>query len=139
MQVDHKRVWLIVGSMLLTFVAFRAYLHFSPNTDFNVGPYNIHHLYVGLLLILLGGVPLAIFQGQGRALDLATIVFGVGLSMALDEWVFLITTDGTNASYLLPISFWGGATMVGLAGAYTLALYLCSPKKPKKNRQTTKD
>lgn len=139
MQVNQKRVWLIAGSMLLTFAAFRAYLHFSPNTDFNVGPYNIHHLYIGLLLILLGGVPLAIFQGQRRVLDLATIVFGVGLSMALDEWVFLITTDGTNASYLLPISFWGGASMVALACAYTVALYLCSPKKPKKHQQTTED
>src|SRR5438093_12048569 len=96
MQVSYRRVLLTVGSMLIRFVTLRVYLHFSPNTDLNIGPYNIHHLYIGLLLILLGGVPLAIFQGHGRALDLATIVFGVGLSMALDEWVYLITTDGTN-------------------------------------------
>ena len=128
-KVNHRRLWLIIGSMLLTFGTLRIYLHFSPNTDLNVGPYNIHHLYVGLLLILLGGMPLAIFQEPARWLDVATIVFGVGLSMSLDEWVYLITTDGTNASYLLPISFWGGVTMMGLACGYAVALYLCSPKK----------
>ena len=136
LKVSYQRVLLIVGSMLLTFVALRVYLHFSPNTDLNVGPYNIHHLYVGLLLMLLGGMPLAIFQGEGRLMDLATIVFGIGLSMALDEWVYLITTDGTNASYLLPISFWGGVTMIGLACGYAVTLYLCSSKKLK---QTTRD
>ncbi len=135
-KISLHRVSLIIGSMLLTFATLRIYLHFSPNTDLNVGPYNIHHLYVGLLLILIGGMPLAIFQGQGRLLDVATIVFGVGLSMALDEWVYLITTDGTNASYLLPISFWGGVTMIGLACGYAVALYLCSAKKLK---QITRD
>lgn len=127
-KISLHRLALIIGSMLLTFVALRIYLHFSLNTDLNVGPYNIHHLYVGLLLILIGGMPLAILQGQGRWLDLATIVFGAGLSMALDEWVYLITTDGTNASYLLPISFWGGVTMVGLACGYAVMLYLCGSK-----------
>lgn len=135
-KLSLHRVSLIIGSMLLTFVTLRVYLHFSPNTDLNVGPYNIHHLYVGLLLILIGGMPLAIFQGPGRLLDLATIVFGVGLSMSLDEWVYLITTDGTNASYLLPISFWGGVTMIGLACGYAVVLYLCGPKKLK---QITRD
>jgi hypothetical protein len=61
-------------------------------------------------------------------LDLAAVVFGVGLSMALDEWVYLITTDGSNASYLLPISFWGGAVMIGLASGYLAALYLSSKR-----------
>jgi uncharacterized membrane protein len=42
--------------------------------------------------------------------------------MALDEWVYLIATDGSNASYLLPVSFWGGAVAIVLACAYTVAL-----------------
>ena len=129
MKGSRQRVWLIVGSMLLTFATLRVYLHLSPNTDLNVGPYNIHHLYIGLLLILFGGLPLAIFQGPERLLDLATVVFAVGLSLALDEWVFLITTDGTNASYLLPISFWGALIMIGLACGYAVVLYWCRSKK----------
>jgi hypothetical protein len=49
------------------------------------------------------------------------VVFGVGLSLALDEVVYLIATDGSNASYLLPVSFWGGVVVVG-AGALWIAL-----------------
>ena len=52
----------------------------------------------------------------------AVALFGVGLALALDEWLYLIVTDGTNASYLLPVSFWGGLAAVSLAVAFTLLL-----------------
>ncbi len=45
-------------------------------------------------------------------------MFGVGLALALDEWLYLIVTDGTNASYLLPVSFWGGFAAVVMAMLY---------------------
>jgi hypothetical protein len=112
----------LVGSMVVTVALLRLYLYFSPDTDLNVGRYNIHHLFIGLLLITAGGVPLAIFHGSTHRLGLALIIFGVGLGMALDEWVYLIATDGSNASYLLPISFWGGVIVVGLACIYTVVL-----------------
>ncbi|MGH9838299.1 MAG: hypothetical protein ACREEM_05910 [Blastocatellia bacterium] len=124
MTLLSHRVWLIVASLLLTFLSFRAWLHLYPNTDLNVGPYNIHHLFTGILLIALCGIPLAIFQGLSRWLDLAALGFGIGLSLALDEWVFLIATDGSNASYLLRVSLWGGGVMVGLGCLYTLLLWL---------------
>ncbi len=117
---------ILLCSMSLTFALFRAYLHFFPNTDLNVGSYNIHHLFTGLLLIAVGGIPLAIFDAGSRRLDLARWIFGVGIGMALDEWVFLIATDGSNASYLLPVSFWGGAVVIGLACLYTAALLFFS-------------
>jgi hypothetical protein len=117
-----KNGMLLIGSMIVTFALFRIYLSFSPETDLNVGRYNIHHLFSGLLLIAAGGVPLAIFHGSTRKLKPALITFGIGLGMALDEWVYLIATDGTNASYLLPISFWGGVIAVGLACLYAFLL-----------------
>ena len=113
---------LLLLSMSLTFVVLRVSLHLSPDADFNVGGHNIHHLFTGLVLIALGGIPLAIFRGSTRRLDAALLLFGCGLGMALDEWVYLIVTDGSNASYLLPVSFWGGVLVVGLAGLYTAAL-----------------
>jgi hypothetical protein len=115
---------ILLVSLVATFAVMRAYLHVSPNTDFNIGAYNVHHLFTGLLLVTFGGIVAVLFEGGGRALDVATAAFGVGLSMALDEWVYLIATDGSNASYLLPVSFWGGVVMVGLAAALTLAFML---------------
>jgi hypothetical protein len=110
------------GVVLATFLALRTWLWINPNADFTVAGYNIHHMFTGLLLIALGGIPLAIFRGNTRRLDGALVVFGLGLGLALDEWVYLIATDGSNASYLLPISFWGGVVVVGLAIGYVIIL-----------------
>jgi len=120
--VNIRRALLVGSSIVVTFAVLRLYLHLSPGTNLNVGAYNIHHLFTGLLLVTAGGLPLAIFHGDSRRLDFSAVVFGAGLSMGLDEWVYLITTDGSDASYLLPVSFWGGAAMVILALIYLLAL-----------------
>ena len=122
--MDKRRAILLVVSLVVTFAVLRLYLYFSPDSDFNVGPYNIHHLFTGLLLITFCGIAVILFKGRTRLLDAATVGFGIGLSLALDEWVYLITTDGSNASYLLPISFWGGLVMVASACLYIAILYL---------------
>ncbi len=115
--------------MVVTFAIVRAMLHSSPDSDFNVAGYNIHHLFTGLLLITISAIPLAVFSTRSRVMDMMALVLGVGLSLALDEWVYLIVTDGTNASYLLPVSFNGGVLMVALAAGYIGILYLISKKK----------
>jgi hypothetical protein len=122
--MDKRRGLLIVVSLVVTFVVVRLSLFFSPDSDFNIGPYNIHHLFTGLLLITFCGIAVILFKGRSRLLDAATVGFGIGLGLALDEWVYLITTDGSNASYLLPISFWGGVVMIALCCLYIAVLYL---------------
>ena len=124
--MNTRRAKLVVAALVVTFVVTRAMLTMSPNSDFDVAEYNIHHLFTGLLLITAGGIPLALFAGRSRTLDLACVAFGAGLALALDEWVYLIATDGSNASYLLPVSFRGGVLMVGLAALYVVVLYLAS-------------
>ena len=121
MTVHRRRVALIASSLVLTFVVLRASLYLSPNSNLDIGPYNIHHLFTGLLLIVAAGIPLVVVDGHTRMHDASTLAFGAGLGLALDEWVYLIATDGSDAAYLLPVSFWGGAIMVGLAALYTLA------------------
>lgn len=119
-----RRVALFVVPAVATFIVLRCYLWFAPDTDLNVGAYNIHHLYTGLVVATIGGVPLAVCDSAAnpRVVDFARVVFSVGLAMALDEWLYLIVTDGTNASYSLPVSFWGGLAAVALACAYALVL-----------------
>ena len=122
MSLNYRRVVWVVAALILTFVVLRVYLYFSPGSNLDIGTYNIHHLFIGLLLITFAGLPLVLFHGNNRKLDVAAIAFGAGLSMALDEWVYLIATDGSDASFLLPISLWGGVTMIGLAASYALGL-----------------
>jgi hypothetical protein len=127
-----KNGGVLLCSMGLTFALLRAYLHFSPDTDLNIGRYNVHHIFTGLLLIVAGGIPLAILDASTRRLEPARWIFGAGLGMALDEWVYLIATDGSNASYLLPVSFWGGVVVIGLALAYTATLMFFGKREDRK-------
>lgn len=113
-MTDRRRAKLILASLLLTFVVVRLALWVSPDSDFNVYGHNIHHLFTGVLMAAASGIPLVLRPGRTRALDVACLVFGAGLALSLDEVVYLIATDGTNASYLLPVSFWGGVVVVGL-------------------------
>ena len=127
--MNRRRAAIILVSLVATFIVVRASLSMSPDSDFNVMGYNVHHLFTGLLLITVGGIPLALFPRNSRILDAMAAVFGAGLSLALDEWVYLIVTDGTNASYLLPVSLKGGTLMVVLAAAYVAILYILSKDK----------
>jgi hypothetical protein len=122
--MDTRRAKIIAAALVGTFVIVRIMLHRSPDSDFDVAGYNIHHLFTGLLMITAGGLPLVLFPGRSLTLDVSAIVFGAGLSLALDEWVYLIATDGTNASYVLPVSLHGGIVMVALATLYIAVLYM---------------
>lgn len=121
--MQKRRAMIISASLLLTFIVMRLYLHTWPSTNFDVGPYNIHHLFTGLLMLTFAGIPLILFHQQNPWMDLCALLFGIGLSMALDEWVYLIVTDGSDSAYLLPVSLWGGALMVVLGALYTIGLY----------------
>ena len=112
----------LVATMAATFAVLRVSLSISPDADLNVCGYNIHHLFTGLVLATVGGIPLALFGRDSRGRRVALTLFGAGLAMALDEWVYLITTDGTNSSYLLPVSLWGGVVVVGFAAVYAILL-----------------
>lgn len=94
----------------------------APDSDLDILGYNVHHLYTGLLLATVAGVPLVLRPGQSRLLDLCCLGFGAGLALALDEVVYLIVTDGSNASYLTPASFRGGMVVVGLGAAWVAAV-----------------
>lgn len=123
-RVVRRNAILLILSIGLTVIVLRIALHSSPDSDFDVAGYNVHHLFTGLLLIAAGGIPVAIFRETSPLMDAAVAVFGVGLGMALDEWVYLIATDGSNASYILPVSLYGAVVVVGLACLYAFALAL---------------
>ena len=74
-----RRAFLLAGSMVATVLLLRLSLWISPNTDFNIGSYNIHHLFTGLLFITLGALPLVLFQGNSRWLDVCVLALGAGL------------------------------------------------------------
>lgn len=118
------RATLIRHSMLLTVALTRAYLWFRPNADLNVGAYNIHHLFTGALLMSAAGLA-ASLELRPRARDACAVAFGIGLALTLDEWVYLIGTDGTNAMYWSTPSVAGA--IVAIAGAWVCLYFGARP------------
>ena len=121
----------ILVPMWLTFIGLRLYLHVvDPNADLFVAGHNIHHLFTGTLI----EIPCAFVLAMGVRLRsvriLAQVGLGIGCSMILDELIYLITTDGTNASYLLPISLWGAAVMHVLATGILVLVYALAGRRP---------
>ncbi len=112
----------LISGILASFLVARAFLYLSPDSDFNVAGYNIHHLFSGMLLAIICLLPLLIVRPKGRKGVGLAFFSGAGLGMMLDEWVYLIVTDGSNASYLLPVSFWGGLAMIVACVAYVWVL-----------------
>lgn len=127
MPNGRRRGWILLAALLGTFAAVRAWLAFTPNADFDIAGYNVHHVFTGVVILTACGLPLLLGRTTGRVADVLTAGFGVGLSLALDEVVYLIATDGSNASYLLPVSFWGGVVFVGAAALVILILIWRSP------------
>lgn len=114
----NARLRIFLATLLVTFLGFRLVLHLRPNTDFVVAGYDVHHLYTGVLLMAIFGIPAVLAD---RPLSMLNVLgFGVGTAMVLDQWIYLITTDGTNASYITPWSLWTGAVMVLLGVGYAL-------------------
>ena len=48
---------------------------------------------------------------------------GFGSALVLDEIIYLIATDGSDLSYLSPVSFWGGVFFMSIIVAVTLLVY----------------
>ena len=107
---DPRRTLLLIAApMWATFAVMRLYLHLiNHNTDLILFGYEIHHLFSGVVL-LIGASFMASFNvPAGRWRDVTPVLQGIGGALVLDQIVFLIVTDGTNDSYILPVSFWGG-------------------------------
>jgi hypothetical protein len=113
---------LLAGVIFGTFVVLRVWLAVTPNADLTIRGVNVHHLYTGVLLTAAAAVPLVIADFTSRRTrSLLVAAFGVGLALMLDEWVYLVATDGSNAAYSLPVSRWGGLALVVLGAGYAWA------------------
>ena len=114
----------ILVPLAATFIGQRLYLHLiNHNADLYLFGHNVHHLFVGAVMAIPAAFVLA-FQPETPWLRLTALaVLGSGSSMVLDEVIFLVATDGSNDSYIKPVSLWGAVFMHALALGLLLLLY----------------
>ena len=126
MKVSHK-LKIFISSLILTILALRIYLLFFPSSNLYIFGYNTHHLYIGAFLIVVLLI-FFIFEITNKF----TIIFaGISSALVLDEIVYLITTDGSDMSYLSYASLSGAIILTAIILILTIVLYNVQRHKSK--------
>ena len=108
-------------------LALRAYLSLFPSKNLYIFGYNVHHLFIGAFLIVIT-LMLFIFDIINK---FTIILAGISSALVLDEIIYLIATDGSDASYLTPVSLWGAIFLTGIILIFAIILYSMQKHKSK--------
>lgn len=119
MKSSKQNINLFSAALLLTFIITRIYLWLFPHANINLGPYNVHHLYVGAVLLILTVILII----AGISNKIVIILAGICSALILDQLVFLTTTDGADLTYLGKTSLWGGIIAVLVVVVLTQGVY----------------
>lgn len=119
MKWPTKRMPLFIATLLFIFIFTRVYLWLFPHANIDLGPYNIHHLYVGAVLLIFTSM-LMIVGMRGMWV---IILAGISSALILDQLVFLAATDGGDLTYLGKTSLWGGIIAVLIIVVIALGMY----------------
>ncbi len=114
---------LILLPMLATFVCLRLYLHLVHVQHIYPAGCLVHHLFIGVLIVIPAAFILA-FGARNRLLALAApAAVGVGSALILDEVTYLVATKASDQDYISGISLGGAIALIFLAVILLLALY----------------
>lgn len=88
---------LCLVAFVVTFVVTRLIVRMiragrGPFSDNAVGGVHVHHVVPGLVLVVLGGLMALRIEDDGW-LNLAGLVFGIGLALVLDEFALVLHLD----------------------------------------------
>src|SRR5208283_2900306 len=115
---------LILLPMLATVASLRAYLHGMGVRHVYPGGYLVHHLFVGVLIVVPAAFVLAFPVRSRRIAIFIRLALGIGSGLILDEVVYLVATKATDADYISRASLRGSVCFV-LAAALFLLLCYC--------------
>lgn len=114
---------LILFPMLGTVVCQRLYLHLVRVQHIYPGGHLVHHLFVGVLIVIPAAFVSA-FGTRSRVVALLTpVALGIGSAMVLDEVSYLVLTRATDEDYVSRTSLYGAVAFITLAAVVLLALY----------------
>src|SRR3989442_9531663 len=123
-QLPPKQTLLLILFPLLgTFACQRLYLHLVRVQHMYPGGYLVHHLFVGVLIVIPAAFLLA-FGARRRLLAIsARVALGIGSAMILDEVVYLVVTKATDEDYVSGVSLCGAIAFISLAVVLLRTLY----------------
>jgi hypothetical protein len=109
--------------MLGTVLCLRLYLHLVRVQHIYPGGHLVHHLFLGVLIVIPASFILA-FGADGRVLAfLAPVALGIGSGMILDEVTYLVATKASDSDYVSGVSLGGSVAFVSLAAILLVGIY----------------
>src|SRR5947208_3368332 len=123
-QLPPKQTLLLILLPLLgTFVCQWLYLHLVRVQHIYPGGHLVHHLFMGVLIVIPTAFVLA-FGARRRSLAIsARVALGIGSAMILDEIAYLVVTKATDEDYVSRVSLFGAIACISLAAVFLWILY----------------
>ena len=120
-----SRTTLLIVSIAAAALLTRLFLFLNPGAGGStVLGVHVHHMLIGIVLISIGGVPAVLLRSEASWKSIAVCVFGVGVGLALDEWVlFVLRETAPDTPYMSTLSLLGALLFVALAIGYTVLVY----------------
>lgn len=118
-----RLLWILLP-MLATFACQRLFLHLGGARHIYPAGYLLHHLFMGVLILIPAAFTLA-FGPRRRASALTALAaLGIGAAMVLDEITFLVATQATDSDYVSTLSLGGALILIFGHGISLRALSL---------------
>jgi hypothetical protein len=141
MEFKHlrSRSTLLIVSIVAAAFLTRLFLFLNPGAGGStVLGVHIHHLLVGIVLVCIGGVPAVLLRSDDLLKSVGTSVFGLGIGLALDEWVlFVIRETAPDTPYMSASSLAGAILLVALVSGYVVLVgrFLLKPGQRMKRNE----
>jgi len=78
--------FLIFSSFLITFIVLRLAVRLRPDIFLTIKGVHIHHFSYGIFILAFVGFFLLIRTPERRLLRIITVIYGIGLALAFDEF-----------------------------------------------------
>ncbi len=130
-SVIRERILYFTVSLVVTLFITRFFLFLSPSTNLYLGGYNVHHLYVGAVILIF----ILLMMMFNISAPLLFIISGVGTAFIIDELVYIIATDGSDASYLGFFSLAGAIILMMIILILVGGMYYYAKKGIKRRQQ----
>lgn len=125
---------LILLPLLATFACQRFFLHIVGAHHVHPGGYLVHHLFFGIVFVLPAAFTLALGPRSRLTAILSRVALGIGSAMMLDEIVYLVATEASDADYVSTLSLRGALIFISLGVILLWVLYKLQPAPERNSR-----
>ncbi len=127
--LNETALYLFLG-IIISILTARAYVQFGGNLGFGYDGIIFHHIFIGIILVIVSGFVLFAFYDRiyrnKKAMNLLAFAFGVGTGLITDETNFLISVGQyyNLSNYYSSLNIYVDITFIALAFVlFILALF----------------